>query len=362
MKATSIYSKRRAQFIKTLASRNIDGAIVSKKENIYYLTGLASLHPTERESYLIISPESSVLYHSPFVIPVKDSQLTTIAMSRSTSLSHILANSFSNVQIVGIEKLDINLAEYERFQSILTTQSFIDVDTELAKMRFIKYDTEFTQIKKACYIASEAAKWVHLFLSQKDNSGVTEIEVAHRLEQKMFELGANGIAFPTIVAFDAHSASPHHIPTGYNLRPNSVVLVDFGAKVNGYMSDITRTWAVKKPSDMFKKIEQIVQSAYTAAFRTADAISESLVLARSIDIAARSVIESAGFGDQFIHTTGHGIGLEAHESPSINSANEQEIAAGMVITIEPGIYLPGQFGYRHENTVLITSDSALELT
>jgi len=343
---------RQRQFQQKLLERGVSKAFITKKENIYYLTGLSPVHPTEREAFLLINQDEVLLYHSPFVIPQKNAQVKNVRMSPNISLQSIAVNFYSSIELLGVEKDDLTVTEYEKVQNIFPSIDIIAVDDIFREMRLIKDSLELCAIKNACKIAEKSMKWIMSYSSSGAALGITEIQMAKMLEQKMFEFGASYTAFPTIVAFNSHAASPHHVLSPTKLTKNSIILIDMGADVAGYKSDMTRTWCIGSPPPSYIKIESIVLKAYRAAKKLVQTMPSGLNVA-AIDSAARSIIEAAGYGDKFIHTTGHGIGLEAHESPSVNSNNYDAVSPGMVITIEPGIYLPGKFGYRHEDTFII---------
>ena len=346
--------QRLQSFQKKMIQENVDAAFISKKENIFYLSGFISLTPTEREAYLIITHDETVLFHSPFIEPNKNTRmlLTTIPMSADYTLTQILTTYLSDTIILGIEKLDLTVAEAERCLTILPHTSVVSIDNMFKSMRQIKDKFEIDQIHIACQIAQNTMKWIYKFVRSDESVGITEAELFHQINRQFIEFGADGTAFPTIVAFDEHTASPHHIPSDKKLTTDSIVLIDMGALYKGYKSDMTRTWCLSSsPPPLFSQIEHIVKTAYSTAKKLLPL--KKTTTASDIDTAARSSINNAGYGENFIHTTGHGIGLEAHESPSLNLSNQEILKPGMVITIEPGIYFPGQFGYRHEDTFIL---------
>jgi Xaa-Pro aminopeptidase len=182
---------------------------------------------------------------------------------------------------------------------------------------------------------------------------LSEQKLAWHIGMALSLRGSNDLAFPVHVAFDEHTASPHHQPGQKLLKHNSMVMLDFGAKVDGYCADMTRTVCLSPtPQPQFIEIKKVVDHAYQKA---CDSLNKVDVRASQVDHMARDIITRAGYAKQFPHATGHGLGIEIHEQPSISPANNQPLSAGMVVTIEPGIYLPGQFGYRVEDTLLVTA-------
>lgn len=343
----------------SLAENDIEYCILSRKASILYTTGLPPTHPTEREAYVFISPSSILLYHSPFVIPPSLSEsivagrtYRTVAMSTSVPLSDVIKAQFHEAKLIGIEAEDFTVAERERFITLVgTTCNTVAIDTVVKTTQIVKDADEQQKITKAIRITKKVISWIDNFIHTPSSLGITESQLKHLVEAKFYEFGATGLAFPTIVAFDDHTASPHHVSSHRKLKPTSVVLVDLGAAYQYYNADMTRTWCLDQPSSLYTKIEKIVKSAYKAAFTVA--VTHKVTRANEVDQAARSVIADAGYGPNFIHTTGHGIGIDAHEMPSLNLKNDLVLKSGMVITIEPGIYLPDKLGYRYENTIIL---------
>jgi Xaa-Pro aminopeptidase len=186
--------------------------------------------------------------------------------------------------------------------------------------------------------------------------GLREEEIAASLADLLREGGHEIVTF-TIVASGPNGASPHHEPGGRPIREGDAVVLDFGGKVGGYCSDISRTVCVGRSPERFVEVYEVVREAQEAAFQAV----RPGVPAEEVDRAARDVIERAGYGDRFIHRTGHGIGLELHENPYIVRGNAEPLRAGMCFSIEPGIYLDGEFGVRIEDIVTVTDDGASRL-
>ncbi|HEU5109997.1 MAG TPA: M24 family metallopeptidase, partial [Micromonosporaceae bacterium] len=189
-------------------------------------------------------------------------------------------------------------------------------------------------------------------------AGRTEREVARDLENRMLDHGAAGPSFESIVATGANSAVPHHRPTDAVLRAGDLVKLDFGALVDGYHSDMTRTLVLGRPADWQRELYDLVaesQAAGRAALRVGAATAE-------VDAAARKVIEDAGHGENFLHGLGHGVGLEIHEAPMLGKAGQGRIAAGMAVTVEPGVYLSGKGGVRIEDTLVVRDEDPELLT
>lgn len=228
-----------------------------------------------------------------------------------------------------------------------------EVDSPLAQLRQIKDGSEIASLREACRISTEALRVV----LQEIRVGMTELEVARMLELTMGELGASDRAFTTIVATGPNGGEPHHAPTPRTIEAGDFVTIDFGALVDGYHADCTRTVIVGgDPADWQAEIYQAVQQAAEAGRAAAVPGADT----KTVDAAARAVISTAGFGEFFVHGLGHGVGLDIHESPMLGAATAGTLSAAVPITIEPGIYLPGKGGVRIEDTCLV-GDGGLEI-
>ncbi|HEX2266938.1 MAG TPA: Xaa-Pro peptidase family protein [Actinomycetota bacterium] len=237
-------------------------------------------------------------------------------------------------------------------QESLPDAKFVPTSTVLSPLRERKDEAEIELLRRAGQSADEAFARV----SAEGLQGRSEREVARSLEEFLVATGTDAPAF-TIVGSGPNSASPHHEPGGRRIQSGDTVVLDFGGRVGGYCSDITRTVVVGERSPEVEEIHSIVREAQEAAFQSAGAG----VPAQEVDRAARGVIEEAGYGDAFIHRTGHGIGLEEHEAPYIVAGNDEALEPGMCFSIEPGIYLEGRFGVRIEDIVAITADGPTRL-
>jgi Xaa-Pro aminopeptidase/Xaa-Pro dipeptidase len=212
------------------------------------------------------------------------------------------------------------------------------------ELREIKDERELAAMRDAARLGGEALEGVLAGLRE----GVTEREVAVDLELAMRRLGADGTAFDTIVAFGEQAAEPHHHPGDRPLRAGDLATLDFGARVDGYCADMTRTVVLGKASQRQRDLYELVRGAQAAGL----ACLEAGVPAGEVDRACRQPIAEAGLGDSFPHPTGHGIGLEIHEAPRLEAGSRDRVAAGTPVTIEPGVYLPGFGGVRIEDLVV----------
>jgi Xaa-Pro aminopeptidase len=224
------------------------------------------------------------------------------------------------------------------------------------RLRRIKDESEIDALRRACAVADRA--FAELVEQGGLRPGRTEREVAGELESRMRAHGADGPSFDTIVAAGAHSAIPHHHPTGAELAAGDLVKMDFGALVDGYHSDMTRTVLLGPAADWQRELYALVAAAQ-ARGREALAVGTEI---RAVDAAARTVVAGAGRAEQFSHPLGHAVGLEIHEAPILAATTEGRLAAGMAVTVEPGVYLAGRGGVRIEDTLVVRPDGAELLT
>jgi len=259
-----------------------------------------------------------------------------------------------------IKELSIDTTEigYQLFQvlSHKLKQNKISVvadGTTILNKRIIKNKTEISNIKKACDIVSEVFQTVKKTVV----SGMSELDIHFKIEEE-FAKRKVVQSFKTIVASGANAANPHHISSTRKVQKNDIVLIDMGCIYNGYCSDLTRTFFVGKQTKEQQKIWNIVKLAHDEALKNV----KPGIKASEIDLFARNTIKQAGYEKYFIHTTGHGVGMDIHEAPTIGEKSQSVLKEGMIITIEPGIYLQNKFGVRIEDTVLVTKNGYKTLT
>lgn len=224
----------------------------------------------------------------------------------------------------------------------------------VAPLRRIKDDAEIDAIARAAKLTDEVYAWIE----EQGLAGRTEREVALGAETRMRELGAEGPSFPTIVAAGANGAHPHAVPGDHEIAAGELVVIDMGAIVDGYCSDCTRTLADGEPDPSQREIYELVLKAQTTAL---DAVRPG-ASGKALDAIARRIIEEGGHGDHFGHGLGHGVGVAVHESPTLSKRSEDDLEPGDVVTVEPGIYIPGEFGVRIEDLVVVTEDGHRVLT
>ncbi|EMF0464328.1 aminopeptidase P family protein [Enterococcus hirae] len=254
---------------------------------------------------------------------------------------------------LGFEETTVSFLEYSVLEEIIDAQ-LIPISGMIEELREIKDEEEIAIIEKACSIADLAYDHILKMIQP----GMTEIEVANQLDFYMRSIGASGVSFETIVASGLRSAMPHGVASKKIIEQGDLITIDFGCYYEGYVSDMTRTFAIGDPGEQLKEIYQIVLEAQLAVLE----VAKPGVTGKQLDAVARDYITKHGYGEAFGHSTGHGIGLEIHEGPNVSVRAEKQFVPGNIITDEPGIYLPGIGGVRIEDDLLITSDGNRVLT
>ncbi|MED3553815.1 Xaa-Pro peptidase family protein [Cytobacillus praedii] len=264
----------------------------------------------------------------------------------------------AQVKKLGIKKLGfeqdyLTFSAFKTYENVVQSE-LVPVSGEIEKLRLIKTDSEIKILKVAADIADAAFKYMVEYI----RPGLTEMEVSNELEFFMRKAGATSSSFDTIVASGYRGALPHGVASDKIIEKGEMITLDYGAYYKGYVSDITRTLAVGEPDEKLKEIYDIVLQAQ---MRGMDGIKPGMS-GKEADALTRDYITEKGYGEYFGHSTGHGIGLEVHEGPSLASKSEIILEPGMVVTVEPGIYIPGLGGVRIEDDTLITSDHNETLT
>ncbi len=258
------------------------------------------------------------------------------------------------VEAIGFESPSLSVEEYLRLQEKLPEVALRPLSGELHSLRAVKDEEEIDRIREAARIAGEALAAVREMI----RPGVREKEIALELEYRMRRGGAEQASFETIVAAGANAALPHATPGSRAIAAGDCVMIDYGAVSGGYHSDETCTYIVGHASDRQQEVYRLVREAHDRAIRAIRAG----VSCGAIDRIARGFLEEAGLGAHFSHGTGHGVGLDVHEAPRLAAGREEILRAGMVVTVEPGVYLPGLWGIRIEDTVLVREEGCEILT
>lgn len=343
---------------KYMDEQQIDVAIITLPKHVYYLTGFLS-EPHERFLGLLIPRDGEAT----LLVPALDreaaeqsSMITQIATHKDTDDPYEIVKGIlpAGLRRVGLEKDHLTVNRFEALANALEAEQYLDMELPLREMRLTKSPDEIVRIKRAI----DVIEGVLAEGLKKVKAGVTEAEMVAELEYLMKRLGASGPSFDTMVLAGEKAALPHGHPGDRVIREGDLLLFDMGVVLDGYVSDITRTFAVGEINEKQKEIYETVLSANLAAI---EATRPGITLA-SLDQAARDVIAAKGYGDYFIHRLGHGMGMDVHEYPSVHGANQDLLRAGMVFTIEPGIYLPGVGGVRIEDNVFVTENGCEVLT
>ncbi len=336
-----------------LDSGNLDGYLIFIEPNLIYFTGFsgasALLIPKDGESMAYVygvNYEYAKAERSGFEVElVKRDENLFAKIAKQTDAFKIGKLAVDSLSIEGWHALSSSLGNKK---TVKADNSFI------RELRKVKDEKEIELMRKAAELTSEGMKVAYETVAP----GVKEYEVAAEIEFAMRKRGSYGTAFDTIVASGACSAFPHGGCSDRKIREGDLVVVDLGATYKFYRSDMTRTIVAGKPSEKQKKLGAIVEVAQKKAFE----IIKANAKAKSVDAAARKVIEDAGYGNCFVHNLGHGVGLEVHEPPTLSPTSEDTLAVGNVITDEPGIYLVGYGCVRIEDTVLVSERGAEKLT
>jgi len=335
-----IISNRLAQIRRGFKS-NTDVFLVSSLANTRYLTGF-----TGDDSWVLVTGRGVYLITDSRYTEQDDKECASCKIiERNCSMAGAVAGVLKkqkSVKTVAVEK-SLSLAQFAALKKSCDVR-FKQLAGIVQGIREIKDKTEVSAVRRAIVIAKDA-----LAASIKyAKAGITENELAGRIDFEIRKRGAV-ISFDTIVAFGANASRPHHQPGGKKLKANDTILIDYGAKVDGYCCDLTRCFVVGKATAQYKKAYNAVMSANAVAIK----MVKAGVKISDVDAAARAVIADADF-PAYGHGTGHGLGLEVHELPVVSARTKDKLQAGQIITIEPGVYIPGKFGIRIEDDVLVT--------
>jgi Xaa-Pro aminopeptidase len=352
---TGPFERRTRDCQAALRDRGTDAAVLFPGPNLFYLTGFEE-SPGERHLLLFVPADGDPAFVAPTMYR---EQLDTWVDDRrlyddGDDPLALLSAVAEDLALDGGEVLvdDRMWATFTQdLRATLPDAAFGLASEVLAPLRMRKDDRELDALRRAGDLADAVSESVRSLGA--DAVGTTESELAADVERRMADRGATEPSFGTIVGAGANGAKPHHHHGDREIEEGDPVVLDFGGYVDGYPGDQTRTTVFAgDPPAGFEDVFEVVLEAHHAAV---DAV-EPGVTAGSVDAAAREVIEDAGYGDQFVHRTGHGVGLEVHEPPYIVAGNERQLEPGMVFSVEPGVYLEGAFGVRIEDLVVVTGD------
>lgn len=350
------YADRLGRAAKETAAANLDALVITPSPDLLYLVGydapllerLTALIARANGSHLLIVPElerpRAAASPAGTLLNIEtwsdgEDPFDVVARALPDGKSFGAADRMWAMHLLGL-------------QQALPGSTFVLASTVVTRLRIRKEESELQLLGRAGRSADETFN----LITREELSGQPEDTISRRLSQLLIQTGCESAAF-AIVGSGPNGASPHHDAGDRKIRSGDTVVLDFGGRVGGYCSDMTRTVSVGEPSAETKEVHEIVRQAQEAAFQAV----RPGVPAQEIDRAARRLIDEAGYGDRFFHRTGHGIGLEEHEHPYIVEGNAQPLKPGMCFSIEPGIYLEGRFGVRIEDIVAVTEKGATRL-
>ncbi|MCX8023221.1 MAG: aminopeptidase P family protein [Syntrophorhabdaceae bacterium] len=330
---------------------DLDGCIIRGMDNIFYITGFRGSEGT------LVVTKGDVFLLTDFRYITHAREVTrNIKIVEVSAKNDGLSEIFTQYGLtkIGFDSAHTPYQLYKKWKENLKDTQFIPMEGEIEEIRKIKEPSEIDAIRRSINIATEAFNRVF----ETIKPGKTEKEIACELDYTMRRIGADGPSFDVIVASGPRSALPHAVPSPKRIEEGETLIIDFGARVDGYCSDETCTLAIGEVGEKLKEIFYIANGARELAIERARAGMPI----KELDTIVRDFIDRAGYGDFFRHGVGHGVGISVHESPSINSLSDGLLEENMVITIEPGIYLPNLGGVRVEDMVLITETGAKVLT
>jgi len=352
MTLKEVFNKRLNTLRSNLKIEDTDAVMVTNRENYMYMSGF-----TGTSAILLISRERAILvtdfrYVEQATAQAPNYEIVQHGSNQMEELNRLLEEA--NIQRLWFEDRHLSYSQYLEYSNKLRVKELVPLGKKLEEIRRIKDESEIRLIKKAAEIADDV--FTHILGYIKP--GVTEVEIASEMEHHMRRLGAKGPSFETIIASGKRASMPHGVASEKRIEAGDVVTLDFGAVYEGYCSDITRTVFVGKPDAELEKIYRIVSEANKIGL---EAVRSGLT-GKQVDAAARKYISDAGYGSNFGHGLGHGVGLEIHEDPTLSARGDIILEDGMVVTVEPGIYIAELGGVRIEDMVVVSGDSARVLT
>jgi Xaa-Pro aminopeptidase len=342
----SSFPSRRQKLRSLIRRAEIDALLVTNFKNVTYLTGF-----TGDDSYLLVTLGGERLVTDPRYTTQLEEECTGLPLEIRTPGVTMLAGTTKAIKRAGVERLGLEgssatLSLKESLAKSLPKLKLVTTENLVERLRIVKDKNEIEATRIACGQARRAFDVVRAGLTPH----MTELDVAAELEYQARRFGAKALSFPPIVAVGARAALPHATPTKRQLKDSDFTLIDWGVNSGLYMSDLTRIIVTGRISPKLRKVYDVVLKAQLAAI---DAIRPGMT-GEQVDAVARNVIKRAGFGKAFGHGLGHGTGLEIHEAPRLAVGQKTKLRPGMIVTVEPGIYLPGWGGVRIEDDVLVT--------
>ena len=339
-----------------LSGAGCDFLLVTSLSNVRYLSGF-----TGSAGMLLVAADDALLVTDGRYRTQAGEQLAVAGVDARIEIGGLadqygaLAEAVGPGGRVGLEAAAVTWAAQRVLAELFEGSELVPTTGLVEALRRVKDEGEQARIEAAAGIADRALEQILDLLVD----GRPEAEVALELDTTMRRLGAQGSAFETIVAGGPNGAKPHARPGPRPVGPGQLVVIDFGATVDGYRSDMTRTFCVGPPADpVLERMYEVVRASQAAGV---DAVRAG-VAASDVDGACRDVIEEAGWGDRFVHATGHGVGIDIHEAPAVSATSADTLEASSVVTVEPGVYLPDQGGVRIEDTLIVTEQGCRAVT
>jgi len=345
------YRRRLALLKDELKAKALDSILITNRTNVAYLSGFQGHDGVA----LVTLGEDFFITDSRYIEEARDALDGFCVKLVETSICDTVSEIISKKRLkrAGFEAMDLPYGVATRLHKAVKSAKLLPCKDIVEKLRAVKDAEEIVLIRNSIRVN----KRVFESVIGKVKPGVSEISLARTIEAAFFDEGAKS-AFEPIVASGKNASKPHAIPTDAAIRDNSFVMIDMGARLDGYCSDLTRMITLGRVTGKFKEIYNIVRTAQEAAIKAV----RPGVMVREIDAAGRSHIASKGFGKYFGHSIGHGIGLDVHEKPTVSGMNDSVALPGMVFTIEPAIYIPKFGGVRIEDIVLVTDKGCEVLT
>ena len=337
------FGSRLEAFVAALEKNGLDAAVVFSQHNVRALTGV------DCDNACLLVSRRKILFYTDFrYVPAVERLAPYLEIADIAKLSGKRPLSVRGVKFgkVGYE-VSMPHSRYLRLEKVFPKADLVDVEGELTALRAVKTEGEIAAIRAAAQLNDRI--WAEA--SARFAPGMTERDMARVIKHLMIEHG-DGEAFETIVCIGENAAECHHVPDDTKWDGRKPILVDMGVKLGGYASDMTRNIAGPRPSKLYRKVYGLVREANERAI----AAAKGGISAARLDAVARGFLEKNSFGKAFGHSLGHGVGLEVHEAPAVSRMSKTVLKPGMVITIEPGVYLPGNLGVRVEDLVLITEE------
>ena len=333
----------------TMSSLNLQGLIISNPVNIKYLTNI------EAEGILLLTRKENIYITDGRYIEHVHSTLTLYDEIIVNDINSVSKDDYENFfmfcENVGFEENYVTYAGYKELIRKYKINNLVETEHIIEKQRMIKDKEEISNIQKACEITDDCFSYILSYIIP----GMTEKQIAEEIEE-YFKRRTDGLAFDTIVASGENTSKPHAVPTDRKIQKQDIIMIDMGCKVNGYCSDMTRTFFVGNVPDMIKPVYDLVLKNQVQTLDEMKDGSSTRLLTKMVENDFKLN------GHSLIHSLGHGLGMEIHEAPYVSYRSDAQLKEYMVVTDEPGIYIPGKFGIRIEDTVQITKFGCINLT